>query len=120
MKFRKVKYLIIIVILFIAIDKVKAYTEYSVGDIVSYNGINFYVIKNSDNNDSSVTLLKETPLTIDEVEFYGESGTDNNHVNNYSLPAYFNRAWPANGYGGVAYYGSENCGYTTGNGWIFT
>ena len=43
------------------------YTAYQVGDQVSYNNINYYVIKDSNELEESVTLLKAEPLSADEV-----------------------------------------------------
>ena len=39
------------------------YTAYQVGDHVSYNGITYYVIEDSDSTNDMVKLLKENPLT---------------------------------------------------------
>ena len=44
-----------------------AYTAYSVGDHVSYNGVTYYVIENSDESNDTVKLLKEEPLTVKEI-----------------------------------------------------
>ena len=94
------------------IDKSPSYTTYSVGDIVNYNDIDFYVIKDSGVNDNTVTLLKAEPLTVAEVNTYGGVGTDDNHVNKYPYPEDAgNIAVDINGYGGMAYYSSETCGY---------
>ena len=54
-----------------AIDKYKKKTIsdiiFEVGDIVEYNGMDFYVLKNSKQSDNSVTLLKAEPLTTSEM-----------------------------------------------------
>ena len=66
--------------------------EYSVGDEVIYNGMNFYVISQSSDGEK-ITLLKGEPLKYEEVQLYSNStefGTENN-----------------NGYG-VMYYASNN------------
>ena len=90
------------------------YKAYKVGDEITYNGINFYVIENSDENSDSVTLLKEEPLTVAEVNKYGGVGTENNHVNMYATSntsaSYYQKAYDNNGYGGMAYYSSSTCG----------
>ena len=84
-------------------DKSPTYDAYSIGDEVSYNNVDYYVIKNSGVKDSSVTLLKATPLLVEEVNTYG-----GNYVNKYTL---YNRgeADDDNGYGGVAYFSNEEC-----------
>ena len=46
------------------------YTAYSVGDQVSYNNINYYVIKDSSASEESVTLLKAEPLSADDITTY--------------------------------------------------
>ena len=96
------------------------YKAYKIGDEVTYNGINFYVIENSDENSDSVTLLKEEPLTVDEVNKYGGVGTENNHVNMYvtsdTSDSYYQKAYDNNGYGGMAYYSSSTSGYNGSTG----
>ena len=62
------------------------YKEYTVGQEVRYNNVDYYVIKDSDATESSVTLLKEEPLTAEEITLYSD-GTGAN----------------ANGYGGIEY-----------------
>ena len=114
--------LMLILFTVFAINKTAyAYTEYKIGDIVSYNGINYYVIKNSGASESTVTLLKATPLTVAEVNTYGGVGTANNHVNMYSAlsgDSYYRTAYNNNGYGGMAYYRSPTCGYN-GTDWVY-
>ena len=93
------------------LDKV-IYQTYSIGDEVTYNGMNFYVIADSDENSDSVTMLKAEPLTVDEVNTYGVG-----HVNMYSpydtSASYYQTAYNQNGYGGMVYYSSPTCGYPT-------
>ena len=86
------------------------YSAYNVGDQITYNGINFYVIAPSDETQDSVTLLKAEPLTVDEVNTYGVG-----HVNMYTTwntsHSDYQTAEYINGYGGMAYYSSPTCGY---------
>lgn len=93
-------------------DKTPSYTAYSAGDTVKYSNIDFYVIKDSGIKEDTVTLLKAEPLTVDEVNTYGGVGTANNHVNRYTG---YNHGTAYNrdnrGYGAMAYYTSETCGY---------
>ena len=44
-----------------------SYTAYQVGDHVSYNGVTYYVIEDSDTTNNTVKLLKENPLTVKEI-----------------------------------------------------
>ena len=87
------------------------YTAYSVGDEVTYNGVDYYVIKNSGVNDATVTLLKAEPLTVAEVNLYGGVETENNHVNMYvdSNESYYQKARDISGSGGMQYYSSSSC-----------
>ena len=90
------------------LDKV-VYQTYSIGDEVTYNGMNFYVIADSDENSDSVTMLKAEPLTVDEVNTYGAG-----HINRYTYSS-VGTAYNNNGYGGMTYYSSETCGYPNGS-----
>ena len=84
------------------------YTAYQVGDEVTYNNVDYYVIKDSDSKESTVTLLKAEPLTVEEVNTYGI-----NHVNKYPSSSK-DTAYNVNEYGGVAYYSSDKCGWVSG------
>ena len=91
----------------INVRKINAYTEYKIGDEIVYNDISFYVIKDSSSDDDSITLLKEEPLTVDEVNYYGAG-----HVNRYTTGS-VGTAYDINNdgtVGGMAYYTSETCG----------
>ena len=70
------------------------YTAYQVGDEVTYNNINYYVIKDSSASESNVTLLKAEPLSYEEVQTYS-NGTGAQPYNN-------------NGYGGMQYHSSSS------------
>ena len=48
-------------------EEIVTYDAYQVGDHVSYNGVTYYVIEDSDASESNVTLLKAEPLTVEEV-----------------------------------------------------
>ena len=84
-------------------DKTPTYTAYTIGNQVTYNNINYYVIKDSGAKESTVTLLKAEPLTVAEVNEYGAG-----HVNRYTIDS-VGTAYDDNGYGGMAYYASETC-----------
>ena len=87
-----------IITIFLINTTIYAYTEYKVGDIIPYNGMNFYVIKNSGSIDDSVTMLKAEPLSYEEVQTYSE-GTGAQISNK-------------NEYGGIQY-GKESNNYQT-------
>ena len=46
--------------------------DYKTGDTVTYKGTEFQVIKNSKTGDDTVTLIKSTPLTSEEITALGE------------------------------------------------
>ena len=105
------------------------YKLYELGDEITYNGVNYYVMKSTDETEANVTLLKAEPLTVDEVNLYGGVGTENNHVNEYqygtvgSYPCYHSSCSTAgysynengfelnssDGYGTMAYYAGPTC-----------
>ena len=93
------------------VNKVAIYKSYNIGDVIEYNGMNFYVIAESDKKNDSVTLLKAEPLTVDEVNNYG-FGHVNMYNEYYTSASYYQTTYDFNGYGGMAYYTSETCGYS--------
>ena len=82
--------------------------SYSVGEQVSYNNVEYYVIKDTGSN---VTLLKAEPLTVAEVNQYGAG-----HINRYTSSS-VGTSYNYNGYGAMAYYTSETCGKVNGS-WV--
>ena len=92
------------------------YTAYQVGDQVKYNNVDYYVIKDSDTSEESVTLLKAEPLSVAEVNQFGAGHVN---MNVPSSASYYQTAYDSNGYGGMAYYTSETCGYVN-NTWVST
>ena len=96
-------------------DKSPSYTTYQVGDEVSYNNVAYRVIKASGADESTVTLLKATPLTVAEVNQYGAG-----HINKYTYDS-VGTAYDYNSdgtVGGMAYYTSETCGDINNN-WVY-
>ena len=51
-------------------DKSPTYTAYTIGNQVTYNNINYYVIKDSGAKESTVTLLKAEPLSASDITAY--------------------------------------------------
>jgi len=82
------------------------YRPSKIGDLVTYNNIDFTVIKDSNENSDTLTLLKAKALSTAEVNEYGGYGTENNHANRY---ADCNGAEDSYGYGKVAFYTSSTC-----------
>ena len=70
------------------------YKEYKIGDVITYNGMNFYVIENSDENSDSVTMLKAEPIKTSEVDLSGieiaskVTESTNNYSDGYIYSAY--------------------------------
>ena len=64
--------------LFLFSINVYAYKEYEIGEIVSLNDTEFYVIKSSKSDDNYVTALKKEPLKTTEIQEYGEGHINRN------------------------------------------
>ena len=79
--------------------------EYKKGDIVIYNNIKFYVLKDSKLDDPNVTLLKVEPLNREELENSGLN--DINKV--------YGKNEDSNKYPHIAYYTSDDCKESTPN-----
>ena len=88
------------------------YKSYSIGDKVTYNGADYYVLADSSKENETVTMLKAEPLTYDEADMYGGAYSGGSHP------------WNTNDYGRVSYYYGDKCtrdpgsGHTTTNGCI--
>lgn len=67
---KKILYILVLITFILCIDKINAYTEYKIGDVIPYNGMNFYVIKDSSSDEGSVTMLKAEPITSSEISSY--------------------------------------------------
>ena len=93
----------------------QTYDVYSVGDEVTYNDVDYYVIKDSDESEEDVELLKKTPLTVAEVNQFGAGHVN---MNVPSSKSYYQTAYDSNGYGGMQYYSSSTCGYN-GSSWVY-
>ena len=65
-----------------------SYTAYNVGDHVSYNGVTYYVIEDSDTINNTVKLLKEEPLTYVEMNALNLSGITISESNGYGQVQY--------------------------------
>ena len=65
-----------------------SYTAYQVGDHVSYNGVTYYVIEDSDTTNNTVKLLKENPLTKTEMDDLKLTGITITESNSYGKVQY--------------------------------
>jgi len=68
--------------------QVPTYTAYSVGDHVSYNGVTYYVIEDSDTTNDTVKLLKENPITKTEMDDLNLTGITIEESNGYGRVQY--------------------------------
>ena len=89
--------------------------DYKVGDLVTYNGVNYRVLKDVKSTDTKATLLKAEPLKVAEVNEYGAGHVN---MNVQSSESYYQTAYDINGYGGMQYYSSTTCGYN-GTDWVY-
>ncbi len=89
------------------------YRPYKVGDYVTYNDVNYYVIADSDKHQDYITLLKAEPFKIEEVNTYGVG-----HINKYTFRS-AGEVFAKGIYGGTAYYSSDRCGYVN-NSYVLT
>ena len=65
------------------------YKSYSIGDEVTYNDVDYYVIKNSNEKEDTVTLLKDKPLTSEEITTYSAgTGASTNISGTYGTIQY--------------------------------
>ena len=79
---KKILYVLVFLFsLFILDDTILAWSKYNIGQEVEYNGIKFYVIKDSSNTEDMVTLLKKEPLTASEISTYSAGTGASTHSN---------------------------------------
>ena len=69
-------------------DKSPTYTAYTVGNQVTYNGVTYYVIEESDTTNDTVKLLKENPLTKTEMDNLNLTGITISEYNGYGAVEY--------------------------------
>ena len=67
---------------------VPSYIAYQVGDHVSYNGVTYYVIEETDTTNDIVKLLKENPLTKTEMDDLNLTGITIEESNGYGQVQY--------------------------------
>ena len=92
---KKIIYFIIIFVsIFVLSNSINAWSKCEIGNKVTYNENDYYVIKNSDENNDTVTMLKAEPLSYEEVQTYS-NGTGAQTYDN-------------NGYGGMQYHSSSS------------
>ena len=95
-------------------EKAEQCYGYKIGDEITVAGEQYYVIADSPFKQDYVVALKSEPLTVAEVNLYGGVGTEDNHVNRYTQ-SNVGTAKDQNGYGVMAYYTSDTCGYLNGS-----
>ena len=65
------KIILFIFLIFIFIVRVNAYDNYKAGDILEYNGKEYYVLYDSDGKDNYLTLMYKDYLTQEEINKFG-------------------------------------------------
>lgn len=87
-------------------SNLKKYKEFSVGDEISYNDEEYYVIENSSEDTSYLKLLKKDPLISSQINNYGKDINGNTIINRYT---YYNEDDITNNrkHGRFAYYYHE-------------
>ena len=78
-------------------EQTVTYDVYSVGDEVTYNNVDYYVIKDSGATESTVTLLKAEPIKSSEIGAYLSSTEVAEEVNLNNV------------YAQIPYYSKDNC-----------
>ena len=69
---KKISYVLVLLILLVfCYQNIQAYEEYQVGRKVIYNDEDYYVIRKSDKNKKYVTLIRNRPLSMQELIEYG-------------------------------------------------
>ncbi len=96
---------LIMILVFLGLSNIDAY---SYGDEVTYNNMKFNVLKD---NGASVTLLKQTPLLANDVDYYGRGHVNMYNVYSEGYPSvkYEKRSVKENGYGKIAFYSRKTC-----------
>lgn len=67
---KKFYYIFVLIGFLFYVNNVYAYQSYNIGDMITYNGDDYYVIEKSDEEKNYVTLLKDKFLTSSEIEKY--------------------------------------------------
>ena len=67
---KKLLFIVLMIMTLFMCNKVYAYKEYNVGDEITYRDELYYVIENSNKDENYITLLKDIPLTVEEVNSY--------------------------------------------------
>ena len=94
--------------------EVADYKVYHVGDKITLNNEDYYVIANSGIGQDYVTVALSRSLSGEEIDLYGGVGTVDNHVNRYTQLS-VGTSLNGNTFEGVAFYSSETCGYVNDN-----
>lgn len=89
---KKIIYIILLMMFMGQVDNAYAYKEYEIGDEIYYKNSFYYVIANSNEEQSYITLLKKIPLTTYEVVLYTSSAHSDNDDGNIAMFEYDTRA----------------------------
>ena len=103
-------------------EKIYHYNKYKVGDEIEYNGEKYHVIEKSGTGKKYLTILKDKPLTVEELYKYGKDENGELFVNEYL----FGEHDPeeiiyeyGDGIGSIAYYTSDECSAINNHGSVY-
>lgn len=91
-------------------DLSNLYESYNIGDDITYNNELYHVIKNSNENSNYLTLLKDKPLTVHELNIYGKDNSGSMFINKYLKNESGNIFEYEDGSGGISYATRVYCG----------
>ena len=87
------------------------YKHYNIGDEIIYNNELYYVIENSNSSNNYVTILKDKPLTVEELSNYGKDNSGDMFINKYFKKEIDNQIYEFDdNIGGIAYITRTYCG----------
>lgn len=87
-----------------------SFKNYKIGDKITYNNEEYYVIENSESTSNFITLLRDKPFTYDELNTYGKDKLGELFVNKYFVNEENKKIYKfADGTGGIAYFTRSKC-----------
>lgn len=101
---------LMVLVSLIFMGRVKAYSEYKIGDKITLDDEEYYVIQNSSSTDDYLIVLKANPLTAEEIEQYGTGHINKNSEDSTVLNTVYEYE---DGVGGVSYYNSDTCKFVS-------
>jgi len=90
-------------------DENQKFKNYKIGEEIKYNNELYHVISNSDGQSNYITLLKDNPLTLEEINAYGKDDEGNYFINMFINDQNIGEV-EVNGikYGSISYWSRNN------------